>query len=280
MVPMARRRRSIIMLLAALSLTAAEAIAADRMTEARQNYAYDPRTESVTLDLTTVYSGIDAERFRDLYRQIGADGYSKAKLDYYRGMYGNVAQATPLALNDNRDTIETRERYTFSLANPDDDDLKHRFPIYPDLLRGFFAQLPPTIERPYPLDSTLDRRDIVTVSAPTLGTYAIRDADISDGYFAFTRKTSTGSGHIKMDYRLRFLADSVPVAEFAAYSADIERMDHNIFAWIDLDRDFYHRHYRDIPTMIRGAAATLVLAGAVLGWWLFRKRTKSPVSPR
>jgi len=269
--PMTRQRRSIILLLAALwPITAT---GAERMTTARQDYAYDPKTNAVTLDLTTVYSGIDAGRFRDLYQRLGRDGYDQAKLDYYRGMYGAVAETAPLTIKDDpdSDTVETRERYTVSLAESEDDDLKHRFPIYPDLLRGFFARLPPMIQQPYALDATLDRRDIVTVTAPTLGTYRVADGDVADGYFAFTREASAGPGRVEMDYRLRFLTDRVPVADFAGYSADIERMDHNIFAWIDLDRDFSHRNYWDLPKIIRGVAAA-VLLGAALGGWFWRRR--------
>src|ERR1700743_1042579 len=92
-VGMARRGRSIIMLLAALWTASvawppgARGDDAARTTVARQDYAYDPGTESVTLDLVTVYSGQDAEAFRALYREMGAEGYSRAKLDYYRTMY-------------------------------------------------------------------------------------------------------------------------------------------------------------------------------------------------
>jgi hypothetical protein len=269
------RRHSIILLLAAQWLApVAGADSAARITVARQDYAYDPGTGIVRLDFTTVYSGSDAERFRDLYHRIGPDGYDKAKLDYYREMYGAIAEAAPTAVKNDRDTVETRERYTVSLADPDDDELKHRFPIYPDLLRGFFAQLPATIQQPYALDGTLDRRDIVTVTAPTLGIYDVRDSSVADAYFTFSRKATTGSGWVGMDYRLRFLTDSVPVADFAAYSADIARMDHNVFAWIDLDRDIYHRYYRDMPKIIRGVAA-IVLLGTALGWWFFGKRSKS-----
>jgi hypothetical protein len=75
-----------------------------------------------------------------------------------------------------------------------------------------------------------------------------------------------------MDYRLRFLADTVPVADFAEYSADTERMDHNVFAWIDLDRDVYHRYYRDVPNIIRGVAAAVLVVGAVFARWFLRKR--------
>jgi hypothetical protein len=269
---MARRRRSIILLLATLWISPAWADGAGRMTVARQNYAYSPRTDSVTLELTTVYSGPDAEGFRDLYRRLGPDGYSRVKLDYYRTMYSAVAEAAPVTVKDDGDTVETHERYTVSLAAPDDDTLKHHFPIYPDLLRGFFSALPPTIQQPYALDGTLDRRDIVTVTAPTLGTYTLRDGAVSGSYFDFTRKASARPGHVEMDYRLRFHADSVALADYEQYRSDIERMDHNIYAWIDLDRDFYHRHSQDIPTMIRAAAVAgvVALAGGIL--WFVRRR--------
>ncbi len=261
MVPMTRQRRSIILLLAALwPITAT---GAERMTAARQDYAYDPRANAVTLDLTTVYNGIDAARFRDLYQRLGRDGYDQAKLDYYRGMYGGVAETAPLTIKDDpdRDTVETHERYRVSLAGSEENELKHRFPIYPDLLRGFFAQLPPMIQQPYVLDGTLDRRDVVTVTAPTLGTYRVADGGVTDGYFAFTRKASAGPGRVEMDYRLRFLTDSVPPEDFERYRADVERMDHNIYAWIDLDRDFYHRYYR--RTFRRSSAGLR----RRLSWW-------------
>ena len=275
------RRHSIILLLAAPWL--APAVWADspgRTVVARQDYAYDPGTATVTLDLATVYGGEDAARFRALYRRLGTDGYDRAKLDYYRGMYGAVTETAPLAVRDDPggDTVETRERYKISLADGEDDALKHRFPIYPDLMRGFFAQLPTTIQQPYMLDATLDRRDIVTVTAPTLGTYSLQDGAVSDSYFAFTRKASAGSGRVEMDYRLRLLTDRVPVADFVAYSADIARMDHNIYAWIDLDRDVYRRYYRDIPKIARGAAAVLLLSGLMLAWWIRRRRRAAPNS--
>ena len=273
---MAQRQGPVILLLAALWLGHA-ANAAERTTVARQTYAYSPRNDAVTLDLTTVYSGSDAEGFRALYRRLGPDGYAQAKLDYYRTMYSAVAETAPPAVKDSGDTVETRELYTVSLADPDDDDLKHRFPIYPDLLRGFFSSLPPTVQQPYQLDGTLDRRDIVTVTAPTLGTYALRDGEVTSPAFAFTRKAAAGPGRVELDYRLRFLAGSVPVADYEQYRAEIERMDHNIYAWIDLDRDLYHRYYRDIPKIVRGAAI-LLAAAAILAWLavrLRRRRTRS-----
>jgi hypothetical protein len=274
MVPMARQGQSIVILLVAIWLApAAYAGSAERSTLERQDYTYDPRTGTVTLDLMTVYSGHDADVLRALFTNIGWGEYSRAKLVYYRRMYGAIAEtAQPVVEDDNeRNIIEIREHYKVSLAEPDD-DLKHRFPIYPDLLRGFFAQLPATIQQPYALDGALDRRDIVTVTALTLGTYAIQDSAVSDGYFTFTRKASAGAGRVEMDYGLRFLADRVPVTDFAAYTADIARMDHNIFAWIDLDRDVYHRYYRDIPKIIRAVAAIVLVVGAVFARWLLRKR--------
>jgi len=50
------------------------------------------RGEEVTA-LTALWpKGIDAGRFRDLYRRLGRDGYDRAKLDYYHGMYGAVTE--------------------------------------------------------------------------------------------------------------------------------------------------------------------------------------------
>ena len=271
---MARQRRSIIFLLAALWPPASWADGAEQITVARQTYIYSPRTDSVYLDLTTAYSGADADAFRARYRQMGADGYAQAKLDYYRTMYSAIAVAAPVTVKDGGDTVETRERYTISLADPDDEMLKHRFPIYPDLLRGFFSSLPPTIEQPYRIQGTPDRRDVVTVDAPTLGTYALGGGAVSGNYFDFTRNARAWSGHIEMDYRLRFHGDSVAVADYAQYSADIERMDHNIYAWIDLDRDFYHRHARDMPRIVRGVAIAGLALLACMGWWLVRRRIR------
>jgi hypothetical protein len=268
------RRHAIILLLAALWLApAARADNAERMTVARQDYAYDPRTRIVTLDLGTVYTGQDADMFRSLYARIGPDGYSRAKLDYYRTMYDAIAEAAPPAIKDDRahNVIEARERYTVTLAQSDDEEPAHRFAIYPDLLRGFFSQLPATIQQPYALDGTLDRRDIVTVTAPMLGTYEVRDSGVSNPAFSFTRKAITAPGRVGLDYRLRFLTDRVAVADFEQYRADIARMDNNVFAWIDLDRDVYRRYYRDMPKIIRGVAAA-VLLGAALGWWFLRRR--------
>jgi hypothetical protein len=133
--------------------------------------------------------------------------------------------------------------------------------------------LPPTIQQPYTLDGTLDRRDIVTVTAPTLGTYEMPDSSVSNPAFSFTRKTIIAPGRVELDYRLRFLTDRVAVADFEQYRADIARMDNNIFAWIDLDRDFSHRYYRDIPTIIRGGVAAILVIGiTVLTWLFFRNR--------
>jgi hypothetical protein len=270
------RRLSIILLLGAL-WTAPAARADDGTqpaTVARQNYTYDPNSKSITLDLKTIYSGRDADLFRQFYAKAGGDGYRHAKLGYYRTMYDAVAEAAPPMVKDDRErnTIEMTERYTISLADLEDDQQLHRFPIYPDLMRGFFSRLPPLVHHPYPLDPGFNQRDIVTVDAPTLGLYAIPGATVSSPYFTFTRSARALAGHLEMDYRLRFLLDNVPAGEFEQYRSDIEQMDHNIYAWIDIDRDFYHRHYRDIPKMVRGAglAALLILPGAA--YWLVRHR--------
>lgn len=276
------RHLSIILLLGALWTGPIRAEQAEPTTVARQNYRYDPGARSVTLDLTTVYSGGDAQSFREFYAKTGADGYAKAKLDYYRTMYDGVAEAAPPAVKDDagRNTIETTERYTISLAGLEDDEELHRFAIYPDLMRGFFSRLPPLVYHPYPLDAGFYQRDIVTVDASTLGLYAIPGGTVSSAYFTFTRNARALPGHIELDYRLRFLADSVPVGEFEGYRADIERMDRNIYAWIDLDRDFYHRYYRDIPKMIQIGAAVAGFVVIIGAWWLLRRQKPPALRPR
>jgi hypothetical protein len=276
---MRAHRLSIILLLGALWAAAARAGEAEPTTVARQDYTYDPRAKTVTLALTTVYSGRDADAFRLFYANAGQEGYRTAKLDYYRTMYDAVAEAAPPKVKDDRNAIETTEHYTVSLAEAEDDEPLHKFPIYPDLLRGFFSKLPPTIRQPYPLDAALDRRDIVTVTAPTLGSYELRGAEVSGRYFTFTRNARSLPGHVEMDYRLRFLASGVPVAEFEQYRADIEEMDHSIYSWIDLDRGLHRRYYRDIPTMIRGAGLVAVIVALATGIWWFAAR-KKPLSPR
>src|SRR6202012_3553702 len=99
---MPAHRLSIILLLGALWI--APAIRPDDAPEpttvARQNYRYDPRAKTVTLELKTVYRGGDALAFRQIYAKAGADNYSKAKLDYYRTMYDAVTEAAPPAMKD------------------------------------------------------------------------------------------------------------------------------------------------------------------------------------
>jgi len=271
---MRARRLTIILLPAVLSAPPVRAEQAEPNTVARQSYVYDPGKNAVTLDLKTVYRGGDARSFREIYAKVGADGYRRAKLDYYRTMYDTVAEAAPPAIKDNpdRDTVETAERYTIGLGGQEDDEALHRFPIYPDMMRGFFSRLPPLVHHPYPLDPAFDRRDIVAVDAPTLGLYAIPGGTVSSPYFTFTRNARALPGHVELDYRLRFMTGSVPVGEFERYRGDIERMDHNIYAWIDLDRDLYHRYYRNIPAILRGMAAAILAIAAGSAWWLLGRR--------
>jgi len=271
---MRAHRLSIILLLAMPWIAPVRAGETGPTTVARQNYSYDTRTQTVTLDLKTAYSGGDADLFRQIYAKAGADAYTKAKLDYYRTMYDAVAAAAPPVVTDDpgRNTVETAERYTIGLGGLEDDEQLHRFAIYPDLLRGFFSRLPAQVHHPYPLNAAFDQRDIVTVDAPTLGLYEIRSGAVSSAYFGFTRQVRARPGHIEMDYRLRFLADSVPVGDFERYRGDIERMDHNIYAWIDLDRDFYHRYYQDIPAILRSGGAAILIAALGGAIWLLRRR--------
>jgi len=131
-------------------------------------------------------------------------------------MYDAVAEAAAPKVKDDRDhdVIETTERYTISLDGLEDNEPLHWLPIYPDLMRGFFSRLPAQVHHPYPLNVAFDQRDIVTVDAPTLGLYAIRNGAVSSPYFTFLRRVDARPGHIEVDYCLHFLADSVPAGEF------------------------------------------------------------------
>ena len=53
-------------------------------------------------------------------------------------------------------------------------------------------------------------------------------------------------------------------------------MDTNIFAWIDINRDFYPRYYHDFPKIAVGlAAAALLLSGIFGGRWMRRRRARA-----
>ena len=240
---------------------------AEATTVARQNYTWNADTGAIDMVFRITYSAQDADLFRGIYANLGREKYDRTKLDYLQKIYKDLAETKPLSVQDDREKneVETLESYSLAYQAVKDNQIEHRFPVYPTLLRGFFAELPATRQHPYALNETLNRRNIVTLDIPTLGKFAIRDATLFGKGLIFTRKVHSEADSLVLDYGLKFVTDRVSAADFPKLRADIRKMDTGIYAWIDINRGFYRRYYQDFPRIVLGLFAVILLPLAIFG---------------
>lgn len=174
--------------------------------------------DTVVLSVDTEYRGQAAERQRLLLVVNGKETVERSYADHYRRMFGEIEVDEPLAHEDiaSENLVRTRERYRLTAPWAATTPGHRLLDVHADQI-GSTTELPGVLERsaPLPLSHPLLIEQVTRIQLPSDWRWSGRDEDttIEDPALHFSVKTRRDDdGTIRIERRLRSLAEAVPVA--------------------------------------------------------------------
>jgi transglutaminase-like putative cysteine protease len=204
----------------ALSQTAAAA-AAEAKTEMRETFQVKDFTNPVKLQVTTRYSGLDADRIRARIAESTLDETEKNYLNYYAHTYPNIRPVKPLAIQDDEATnlIRTNEEYEISnFWSAPEQGKKRKSSFYAEAINTLIKKPATTIRTmPLGLKYPTHYRQTIEVILPEEWPVSKEDKVIADTACRFHYQRSVADNKLTLDYDYQQLADVVEVKEIPTH---------------------------------------------------------------
>jgi hypothetical protein len=173
---------------------------------------------SIELTVSTVYTGLRAERVRARVSAQGTSEISRAYTEFYRKRYGNLSVRTPLTITDakDEDRLELVESYVIQDGWTSRDGQTRGLQLHADGL-GDDADLPSTVERtgPLALGQPATLRHETTLALPA--GWALVDppaaAKVSAAGIEYRREIAGGPGDTRIHHQLDVTRPHLEVAQ-------------------------------------------------------------------
>jgi hypothetical protein len=189
----------------------------------------------VSLEVVTVYRGWSANRGRSKFASQRGDDIAREYADFYRKRYGELKEAAPLRVEDDRDgnTMTVTERYLLSSPFESIDATTRSIDIYADALSGP-ASLPSSMARTGPLYVAApgEYRHRIDLSVP--GDWHARFAHETEQHkadaFDFTREVDVRPGDATIDYRMVVREYEMPADSVARQLQELRKANDGLSA--------------------------------------------------
>ncbi len=204
----------------ALSQIAAAATA-EAKTEMRETFQVKDFTNPVKLQVTTRYSGLEADRIRARIAESTLEETQKNYLNYYAHTYPDIRPAKPLAIQDDEaaNLIRTTEEYEITnFWSTPDQGKKRKCSFYAEAINTLLKK-PATTIRTMPLGVKYPNHyhQTIVVILPEEWPVSKDEKVIADTASRFHYKRSITDKKLTLDYDYQQLADVVEVKDIPAH---------------------------------------------------------------
>ncbi len=210
--------------------TVARPRAQPAQTEIVERYRIPDFSQPAVLDVRSVFTGRDAERVRARLSDAPRQTIEKEYLNYYAQRYPGIEATTNVLVVDcaESNTLVVIEKYRVrDLWKSDGKAEAGRIACsFRAVDIESYVQAPGTVIRTMPLGLPfpVDVRQKIEVLLPEDWAVAPEQVKhVSDGLW-FDSRVSYTNRLLTLDYRVRFLADAVPVARTASHLATVQRI--------------------------------------------------------
>lgn len=185
------------------------------------------------LQVTTTYTGGEADYMRSEFLSNNAETIQKNYVAYYGNLYADIESLNPIAHHDNRrDNIFTvEENYripAFWKPVASDEDLLYT-EMYPQALQNYF-NVTKSSQRttPYRLQTPLTYHHTFNIKLPMEWGVTPDEAYIDNDYYHYEYYVRHAGKEINIETHYRTKQDHVPPDAFARFVSDHEKMFNNL----------------------------------------------------
>ncbi|WDF67538.1 DUF3857 domain-containing protein [Sphingobacterium oryzagri] len=240
-----------------------------------------------TFDVRTIYSGSDADRMRNYFRQTAKNQIEKSYLTYYQGIYKQLDRLAPLTFTDDLRTnvLCVDEHYTIkSLAEVEVGTNRPYVSVYATNILNYLPEATASRTSPIALSYPLSiEHDIYVINpdavdVPVFGENHFMDRE---SYY-FAKNVHTVKDTLKIAYRLGFHETYVKADNVSEYYADFADKDAYFGAVVYLDGDGFITGSNQQQAIYAFVIIGFILTFALLTWLVHRfyhQRSASSIVP-
>jgi len=203
---------------------------------------YLQKDGSARLDVSTIYTGADADNIRSYFKQTAKNQIEKSYVQYYQGLYKQLTKRSALIFEDDlpNNIFYLKEEYDIK-SFPETDALSNRraISLYSTNLSNYLPDVTDMRVGPIALQYPLSlEHDIYVINPEGVAVPPLRESSFlnRDSYY-FGKTITTQQDTLKIAYRLGSHDTYVKVANVNEYVADFANK-HELFSLaVYLDND-------------------------------------------
>ena len=252
--------------------------------ECRERFVMTSYDRPVQLEVTTIFSGYEAEYLRSRLDTASREKLTRDYLNYYAAVYPKIKSTRPLEIRDDpqRNIIETEERYTITdFWELSEDESEYLCTFNPLLIRESFSK-PDITVRTTPLAVAYPRHRILhtEVELPEVTQITPEAKSVSHPAARLDYRVEYAARKLTLRYEYQTLADHLPVKGIAASIKKIGEMRELLGYSLTRPNGKAPKVSGGMNWLILILANlyALVLIGVAVGfyWWLTARRAAVP----
>jgi hypothetical protein len=230
----------------------------------------------------TTYTGVEADIVRSQFASSNLEEIQKNYLTFYGNLYPDIEKFETIRMEDNREQnfLSVSEKYkipSFWKVNSDQPDISY-CEFYPQSLEGYFTVTKSSQRTaPYRLQYPLDYYHEIFIKTSEDWTLTPEEVNIASQYYEYEYSTRYQDKEIQVSTHYRTKESYVPIAAFAAFTQDHEKMMNNLAYSLTYNKSVADTASKKWPGVVMSLLA--VGFGAWLVLWLYHKYDPQPDDP-
>ncbi|UTA46942.1 DUF3857 domain-containing transglutaminase family protein [Simiduia sp. 21SJ11W-1] len=191
-------------------------------------------TKAANYQVSTLYSGREAEFQRDGFSRDGHKNIAEQYLTYYENMYGKVEAVEPLEIEDQQTTnqFQTQERYNLASFWEDAGNNRYEANFYANAISSEL-EIPDSSRRTQPYQLNHPKRLSQTIVINLSDEEWIFDDETFEEFnpffeFSYNSKFDEAANTLTLTYHYKSLTGHIESAEFGEYIARLEAVNEQL----------------------------------------------------
>lgn len=230
----------------------------------------------VLFTVKTTYKGDEADYMRSKLESSGMTETEKSYLDYYSKIYNKIEAKDSIIVNDDlkKNVLTTVETYEVGdFLKKDSTSNKYNADLFANFINNQFPSITGRTKTPVSVTYPYDADYTIKVVLP--GGWDISEGHdaINRDYYRYESNFLSAGDTLKLNYKLSFLKDNVPVNKLDEFKADIKKLDNTSLGYSFSYMPEAAAKPATINAGLVGAAVLIVCAFIFLAVWLYQKET-------
>ena len=241
------------------------------------NDIYKVKNDKAPVEFTvkTTYTLNEADDIRSRLASSGMAETEKNYLEYYAKTYSKIEPKDSVTVVDNleKNILTTTETYIIrDFFRTDSETNKRSVDLYASYITQQLPSINGQIKTPVSLSYPLNYNYTINVILPGGWDITNRTNSIDRDYYKFSSDYSSSGDTLRLNYKLAYLKDNVPVNKLAEFKSDLKKLNYD-----GLSYNFTYGTVNEPPSNANNFmilfAGFLTVGLIFLGVWIYQRET-------